>query len=87
MTWCAKFTDQDGNVPGDGYCACMTCKHNDICNLKKVHDVVGSLLTSVDTHCGDGSKWANGEAVLKCGGYEPKETEGGDNTGAEEKPE
>jgi hypothetical protein len=79
MTWSARFTDSNGNVPEGTYSACQNCKHGQTdpnrsyhapCNLPSAGSQLASLLTSIDVGC-DGHM-AGGSADLKCYGYEPK---------------
>ena len=67
MTWSAKIS-AFGVESAPGMSVCPQCLHQSGCQLPKVVEPVGNLLTSVDTRC-DGT-WANGEAVLLCAGFE-----------------
>lgn len=71
MTWNVSIVATGvESVPGGNVCG--GCKHSDGCQIHKVAGPMQDLLTGVDTRC-DG-KWANGEAVLTCHGFEAKET-------------
>jgi hypothetical protein len=82
MTWSAKITDSEGNVPEGKWQACEVCKHGnkraDVplptnlyrpCYVPSIGSQVASLLTSIDTGA-DGHQ-AGGSAILKCSGFEP----------------
>lgn len=69
MTWNVTVV-AEGVKASPGMRVCHECKHQDGCQIYKVVQPIQDLLTSIDTRC-DGT-WSNGDAELKCHGFEAK---------------
>jgi len=82
MTWSARVTDKDGNIPEGTWQACQKCKHgvttlegrgyHPPCYIPGAASGIANVLTAIDF--GADNHMASGEALLKCNGFEPIET-------------
>lgn len=70
MSWTARVVSTKN--PDSYESACLTCKHEGPCNIPRVTDNLGPLLSGVDV--GRDGYMSIGDAVLKCNAHEDKET-------------